>query len=367
MGITIGACGFSGTGSSAVCDFLKEFDENVVLDDFEFSLSYKPDGLEDLRYHLLEGSSKYTSSAAALYRFQQLCKRYGVRNFEKLSNYQFLRLSEKYREKLIQASWIGDGAGVDSILNPKRNFASRCARKIKFMKVIRKFELMLGHEIPIYPLHKIEYSAYPDDFDGITKEYVMGVLNSLGRDPSKNLVLDQPFSGNNPQASFPFFDQPKAIVVDRDPRDYYLFSKEVAYFKGRRYVPVNSVENFVIYYRNMRTGMPYLCENPNILRVNFEDMVYQYEKTKKRIIEFCQLKEYSRPRSIFEPNLSRNNTQLSLRYPEYATEIKYIETELPEYLYPFDKYSDQKFERGEMFFGRSPLNKRKRNYISSSR
>ena len=29
---TIGACGFSGTGSSAVSDYLKEFENNVVLD-----------------------------------------------------------------------------------------------------------------------------------------------------------------------------------------------------------------------------------------------------------------------------------------------------------------------------------------------
>ena len=50
-----------------------------------------------------------------------------------------------------------------------------------------------------------------------------------GRIEEKNLVLDQPFSGNNPQASFPYFENPRAVVVDRDPRDYYLFVKNLFY------------------------------------------------------------------------------------------------------------------------------------------
>ena len=53
--LTIGACGFSSTGSSAVTDILKEYDDNVVLDKAEFTLTWCADGIEDLHYHMFEG------------------------------------------------------------------------------------------------------------------------------------------------------------------------------------------------------------------------------------------------------------------------------------------------------------------------
>ena len=50
----IGTCGFSWSGSSAVQDFLKEFEEIEVYDRIEFILAFHPDGLEDLDDFSLE-------------------------------------------------------------------------------------------------------------------------------------------------------------------------------------------------------------------------------------------------------------------------------------------------------------------------
>lgn len=44
----------------------------------------------------------------------------------------------------------------------------------------------------------------------------------MGADLSKPICLDQPFSGNNPENSFKFYNNPYAIIVDNDPRDLYL-------------------------------------------------------------------------------------------------------------------------------------------------
>ena len=69
--MTLGICGFTSTGSSAVIDLLHEFDEFQVLDKIEFGISYCPDGLEDLDYHVNK-YSKYTSSVVAIERFRRL-------------------------------------------------------------------------------------------------------------------------------------------------------------------------------------------------------------------------------------------------------------------------------------------------------
>ena len=39
-----------------------------------------------------------------------------------------------------------------------------------------------------------------------------------------------------------------------------------------------------------------------------------------------------------KPDVSINNTQLWNKYPEYDKDIKIIESELSEYLYPFEDY-----------------------------
>ena len=72
----IGTCGFCSTGSSAVSDYLKEFDENQVLDGVEFTYVYLPDGLEDLYYHTTNKISRDDSSSIAIPRFKKFIKHY---------------------------------------------------------------------------------------------------------------------------------------------------------------------------------------------------------------------------------------------------------------------------------------------------
>ena len=90
--------------------------------------------------------------------------------------------------------------------------------------------------------------------------------------------------------------------------------------------------------------------------LRFEDFIYQYEETRKALLEFCNVNPNSWTRKIFEPDKSIHNTQLFNRYHEYDADIEYISKELPEYLYPFEKYGNINTE-GEMFYGKSALNK----------
>lgn len=348
----IGVCGFTSTGSSAVTDILKEFNENSVLDDHEFTLAYFPDGLNDLSYHLQENISKYMSSNVAIERYKMLIKNLYKNNINKETNGKLFQLTEEYIDSITQICWKGYGA-VDYILytNKFKHVLMDLFRKV-FIRTINKY---YKKNINIYPVRTMSFSIKPDDFERITKQYINDILEAMGADFNKNIVLNQPFPGNDPESSFSFFDNPLAIVVDRDPRDNYIFAKKFLLNKGRQ-IPTETVEKFVVYYRNMRKGMPYIIGSDKILNIRFEDLIYEYDESITKIMTFCGLKEHTNPRTIFAPELSINNTQVFKRYPEYRKEIEYIERELPEFLYPFEKYPEIEVT-GNMFSGRSPLNK----------
>ena len=154
-----------------------------------------------------------------------------------------------------------------------------------------------------------------------------------------------------------FYEDSYAVVVDRDPRDMYIFAKKVLLSKGR-FMPTDTVENFIEYYRLLRSGDSYRFENERVLRLRFEDMVYNYDATTKRIDDFLHVVNTNK-KSIFVPEMSAANTNLIRKFPEFAADIAKIEQALPEYLFDFDKYEPID-NGGKMFFGKSPLNRIKK-------
>ena len=71
--------------------------------------------------------------------------------------------------------------------------------------------------------------------------------------------------------------------------------------------------------------------------IRFEDLIYKYEDTTKDLINWLKLdeKKHGRRGMCFKPEVSINNTQTWLRYPQSLPEIKIIEQRLGEYLYDF--------------------------------
>lgn len=350
----IGTCGFCSTGSSAVSDYLKEFEENQVLDSFEFTIPYLPDGLEDLDYHLNERPSRIDSGECAIVRFRRFMKAYGkgMSKLSSLTTSYIENVTEKFLSSITQIKWKFIGRS-DIILNSGWLF-----RKIGLSIMAQRFIPFLNKKmkkcVDIWPVRELEVSIQPDNFEEESKKFIQDILKGMGADFSKNIVLDQPFSGDDPVKSFKYFDNPLAIVVDRDPRDNYLFAKKFLYKKGRL-MPTDTVEEFVKYYKLVRENRPYKENNNQVMCLHFEDMVYNYEKTTKRIQEFCGLQKNPKPFSVFDPGYSVANTQLYKKYPEYKKDIDFIEKNLSEYLFDFDSFQKPK-SKGGMFCGKSPLN-----------
>jgi hypothetical protein len=192
----------------------------------------------------------------------------------------------------------------------------------------------------------------PESFLSASRDFICDILSAMGKKENLVTVLDQPFEGCNPVKSFKFFENPKAIIVDRDPRDLYLFIKYFLRPRGREgyQVPCDNVDVFIEYFRLSHKTPPDLRSRDDLLYINFESLIYDYDNTVKKIADFAGVFNHVHKQKYFKPARSKNNTQLFKKYSCYEADIKKIEKELPEYLFPFDDYPDIKPEGG-MFWG----------------
>ena len=198
---------------------------------------------------------------------------------------------------------------------------------------------------------RYEISILPTNINELSKRYVSDIVNNLVDERSNTLVLNQPFQGCNPIKSFKYFSNPSAIIVDRDPRDHYLFAKLFLQPKGVGYlIPCENVDDYIRYFLLIRQALPEILARDDCLYIHFEKLIYDYEKAIKQISEFCGVKEHVLKGEHFKPTHSRNNTQLFNKYNGFEEDIEKIENELTEYLFPFEDYPDIEAEGG-MFYG----------------
>jgi hypothetical protein len=187
-------------------------------------------------------------------------------------------------------------------------------------------------------MRKMRVCINPENFYEEARKYMMGILQNAGADFSKIIVLDQPFEGNNPTQSFPFFEEPFAIVVERDPRDLYMAASYQ--WSDGTFMPRRNPEAFVEYYKRQRMNIRYSDDNEKVLRLNFESMIFDYDNTIRKIMKFLNLKEalHINPQKHFNPERSIKGTQLYKKIKGHEKEIAYIEEALQEYLFDFDSY-----------------------------
>ena len=345
----IGACGFGSTGSSVVTDYLKEFDNIQVKDSLEFNYVSSVDGVIDLERAVMYPHNRTGDSIYAIKRFLKMVDK-KKHAYEKhgLSEDAFVESAQRFVDTITMSRWYW----YENIEQSRYSIKSIVGRIMR-TKIIPRLEIKRGHRVNIWPKTEVRLSVRPNNFYDAAKKHVKELLDSMGLDDTGTIALDQPFAGNNPQACFPFYNDPYAIVVDRDPRDNYVFAKTKLLGKFN-YIPIDTVEDYIAYYRCLRKDQPYLEKNNRILYIRFEDMVYEYENTSKRIREFLHLPENPRPKSIFDPSLSIANTQVFKRYTQFEDDVKKIEKELPEYLFDYSKYPEPDFSK-KMFYGKSPL------------
>ena len=342
----IGICGFGYSGSGAVIDLLKEYPEVYVADKVELSFIYKPDGLEDLMRAISTSPSRYFSSDSAIRRFIQFMSR-SKKQYNKCTNGEFDKIYRNFIESIIQVVWYGS-TSVHFYQDSDFSFFFRqhLSRLLRFW-----IERFIGKiSIKCWPDKKMFYSYLTEEeFLLRAKTFVGDFIQSMSDNCCVNkIVLDQPFCANNPQKSFKFFNNPKAILVTKDPRDLYLLAKNALGYQGH-FIPTDNVNTFIRYYEGLMKSIS-LKDDDNILIINFEDLIYSYDNTRKKIEIFLELSPIvGRKEKKFFPEKSINNTQLWRKYGGFEKDINLIEKELKPYLFSFGDYSQTPTFQGKSF------------------
>lgn len=324
--MVVGVCGFGYSGSGAVIDLLKEYDCVSLKFKEEFFFTYFPDGLIDLYYNSCVYLSRFFNYDVAAKRFLEFIKKSNkIYGWDKEKQKELIKISQEFIDEISACSYNGYWS-YDLV---DMSFF-RITRYFRIGKRINKF---FRSEI-IKPDSKIYISKNDGSFICAAKKYINRVIELVGDDVYQDkdiYVLNQPFAANNPEASFPFFDDPKAIVVKRDPRDVYLMAK--MYVKDdASWIPYQNVKAFIEFYKNQYKK---LYSRENVLSISFEDLIYNYSDTVRSIEAFLGIKDGENGKH-FKPELSVNNTKLYSKIAEYKDDIKMIEKELKDFLYCFD-------------------------------
>lgn len=333
----LGICGYGYTGSGAVLDFLKGFSScSISPYDFEFAFPYVPHGLQDLENAIMEQGTRFFSSDVAIKEFRRLIKKYNVPRgvYRQVMGERFWRHAEDFLQSIIQVEWSGYSWDDYILASPFRH-------TVRFRLISRWIAFYESHTGKRYRLPKSDrmyLSVSPENFDEKIRLYVKNLLIDLQYDLNKIVVLNQPFDVNDPLRSMKYFEDPYAILVDRDPRDLYVLAKKHLKSKGS-FIPSDRVEDFIAYHRLVRKRNV-SSDAQNILRLRFEELIYDYNATMEKIMLFTGLDAPDQNHvGTFDPQKSINNTQLFLKYPELRADIEMIERELPEYLFPFTQYA----------------------------
>ena len=337
----ISTCGFGNTGASAVLDFLQGYPDLQKISDFEFQLFHMADGITDLKYHLTFSKERIACNSAII-RFEKAALHGRVgRMMKSLCGPEYERITKDYINSLVQVSWLGGSNYDPSDVSDRVHEGLKYTFQYWMNLVVRKINNKLH-----YPSHKLRYLALMDEkkFDDITKHYFEACLIAAGLDPNKDILTDVLFSAMNPRLGTEFVNDPKIILVFRDPRDMYIRANEHQTTNG--HTPCADVDQFIAYYRTL---MENLVTYENSLVIQYEDLIYNYYPTTKKIMDYLGFSE--RPANefrFFNPDISVKYTKAWETYPGHETEKKKIEESLSKYLYEYCDY--KKIDEQKAFY-----------------
>lgn len=352
--LLITSTGFCNTGSSAVTHILSEFDDVVNSTGvYEIRLLYDPDSISDLEHNLVEMPHRQNSSYAVR-RFIRYIKFNSNpllnHHYEKMCSGMFRKITQSYIRDLLlfdyKAQTFIDVWDKGSLVW----FLDRVYMKLIKVLFRQRFTNIIPSSI-IKAQRQYACTCDKSHFLRATKKYIGEFLDFI-RKGNDIVLIDQFFPATNISKYIQYIPDEyeiKAFIVDRDPRDLYVMFKKLLNTTG---VPCYDVRIFCDWVRWTREQSQIKPDPECVKRIQFEDLIYNYEETRNRILEFCGFSELScgYKGKIFRPMISINNTQSWLRYPDLANDIKYIEATLPNYCYDFESKSIKPdFENGKMF------------------
>jgi hypothetical protein len=275
--------GYGRSGSSACVDILKEFEFIDGLDR-EFRIVKDPHGILDLELSVVD-NWEFVGHNSAINDFLEYClilsrkdglfKRVG-KNFSELLFIDFMKESVDYINRLNDFKYSGNTLLHRYHLNALQSFKQRLKTKFGFINAS-----------PMYFSRPSE-----EEFLDETRKYLRKIYNNFAA--KKNLskiVLDQAVPPTNIYKTLKFFDNAKIIIIDRDPRDIYATMLNERKFLG---VGKNSIDRYIHWHHSVRKQTAQDLKNIHfmnkyVLRLNFEDLFLNYEKTIMKLKDFLDI------------------------------------------------------------------------------
>lgn len=329
--------GFYGTGSSAITDLLCEYDNICCKGDYEIRIAHDPYGISDLEYNLIENPNRYNSSNSVKKFIAMVDRLHGTfysKRYEAYFNNKFKIYSEEYLNQIVEFQYYGRWH-YDLIERGKTAyFLSRSYNKM-FTIIKKIFGIKNDVDHCLLSEKEPAFGTILDSekFLQATKQYFDKLLNEINTEHKTIIMADQLVPPTNIERYERYFSNLYSIVVDRDPRDIYLLEKYE--WKGHT-VPYYDIDKFCLWFEWTRRQYEIMPKGRSML-VRFEDLLYKYEDTVKKIEEFLELNpvHHTMKETHLLPQQSMKNTKLWEKYPNDNHEMELIHERLRKYCYDY--------------------------------
>jgi hypothetical protein len=339
-------CGVGNSGKSAISDLLSEFDAVYMPEYwFEFDLLRVPDGLLELRQRLVENWSPIRSNYAVA-AFRRVVHMMGRdprwwniaghwastgHRLDRRFHDQYCSLWLAFVDSFVRMEFIAEWPYDEMQMRPEARLVRKVVRHTGGRRRLRRVVRLVDGK----------------EFDA-RLQGVMEKLFTLIAPPGVDIVgLHNCFEPFNPIPALDMMGHAKQIVVTRDPRDSYVSGQTAAQVKtqdrallpfdndglNKSFLATDNLSAFVLRTRLLHDQL-FRGADPRILRLRFEDIVLDYDRTVDRVCAFLGIDRarHSRPREKLNPAESAKNVGLWKRYSG-QDDVSRIAREFPELLY----------------------------------
>lgn len=331
----VNVSGFCSSGSSAVVDLLKEL-KGFYVPDAEIRFLRDPYGISDLE-HALVHNWDLINSSAAITDFLQIMRKnarpkglvlpmgFGLKNS---ITPDFLKITEDYISGLSDYTYKTDyyhykfKKSYIKYQIDRYRWALERLSKGKVKSINRNIETC--------------YFSHPtqDQFNAATMSFLDKLFEQKATEQnSSHIVLDQAVSVNNPDVIHRYFNKAKLIIVDRDPRDMYCDDVNWGDNMDDHYETKEAAERYVIRAKAQRENIK---TDKDVMYLRFEDLIINYDETRKKIFEFLGVKEedHINMGKCLKTEVSIKNIGIWRKfYPTCKDAIDVLESSLPELCY----------------------------------
>ena len=326
--------GYGWSGSSAIVDLLREFKGYWAPEDAEFRILRDPYGVMNLEDKLIDHWDPLVYDMAIrdfLWYAETLNRTPGKftkegGSYDTFFGKHFMKVTQEFVEKITDFRYDGFWFYFDFRLNALQNTIRKIKRKINK----QKFEAGLNKNLYFSTVTREQFHQY-------VKEYVNAIFEPVAeREHADHMIMDQaipvqlPFKGND------YFENAKTIIVDRDPRDIYVELIKLGKLIGKELKHTKDPMKYVEWHKAYRRNVEEYKKNENILFLQFEDIVQNYDENVKKIMEFLGEDESIHvpelKKTLFDPGRSIKNIGIWRNY-EHQDEMQVLYDNLTEYCY----------------------------------